>query len=52
MIKAVLFDMDGVLYDSMKNHAVAWVQSMQKFGINMTADDAYHPLYGAAATGP
>ena len=33
--------MDGVLYDSMKNHAVAWVQSMQKFGINMTADDAY-----------
>ena len=41
MIKAVLFDMDGVLYDSMKNHAVAWVQSMQKFGIHMTADDAY-----------
>ena len=41
MIKAVLFDMDGVLYDSMGNHAVAWVQSMKKFGINMTADDAY-----------
>ena len=41
MIKAILFDMDGVLYDSMKNHAVAWVQSMKKFGINMTADDAY-----------
>ena len=33
--------MDGVLYDSMGNHAVAWVQSMQKFGIHMTADDAY-----------
>ena len=33
--------MDGVLYDSMKNHAVAWVQSMKKFGITMTADDAY-----------
>ncbi len=33
--------MDGVLYDSMRNHAAAWVQSMQKFGINMTADDAY-----------
>ena len=41
MIKAVLFDMDGVLYDSMGNHAVAWVQSMKKFGIHMTADDAY-----------
>ena len=33
--------MDGVLYDSMRNHAVAWVQSMKKFGITMTADDAY-----------
>ena len=33
--------MDGVLYDSMGNHAVAWVQSMRKFGIDMTTDDAY-----------
>ncbi|MBR1410669.1 MAG: HAD-IA family hydrolase [Prevotella sp.] len=41
MIRTILFDMDGVLYDSMGNHAVAWVQSMNKFGINMTADDAY-----------
>ena len=39
--KAVLFDMDGVLYDSMPNHAIAWQQSMAKFGINMTAEDAY-----------
>lgn len=39
--KAVLFDMDGVLYDSMPNHAVAWQQSMAEFGINMTAHDAY-----------
>ena len=39
--KAVLFDMDGVLYDSMPNHAVAWQQSMAKFGIHMTAEDAY-----------
>ena len=39
--KAVLFDMDGVLYDSMPNHAVAWQQSMATFGIRMTADDAY-----------
>ena len=41
MKRAVLFDMDGVLYDSMGNHAVAWVQSMKKFGITMTTDDAY-----------
>ena len=39
--KAVLFDMDGVLYDSMPNHAIAWQESMAKFGIHMTADDAY-----------
>ena len=39
--KAVLFDMDGVLYDSMPNHAVAWEQSMRSFGITMTANDTY-----------
>lgn len=39
--KAVLFDMDGVLYDSMPNHAVAWQQSMAQFGIKMTAENAY-----------
>lgn len=39
--KAVLFDMDGVLYDSMPNHAVAWQKSMEQFDIHMTADDAY-----------
>ncbi len=39
--KAVLFDMDGVLYNSMPNHAIAWQKSMAKFGIQMTAQDAY-----------
>ena len=39
--KAVLFDMDGVLYNSMPNHAVAWQESMKQFDIHMTAADAY-----------
>ena len=39
--KAVLFDMDGVLYNSMPNHAIAWQQSMAQFGIQMSAEDAY-----------
>lgn len=39
--KAVLFDMDGVLYNSMPNHAVAWQKAMAQFDINMTAADAY-----------
>ena len=39
--KAVLFDMDGVLYDSMPHHAIAWQESMKRFGIDMTEADAY-----------
>ena len=39
--KAVLFDMDGVLYNSMPNHAVAWQRSMAVFGLHMTEADAY-----------
>ena len=33
--------MDGVLYNSMHNHAIAWQESMAQFGIHMTANDAY-----------
>ena len=39
--KAVLFDMDGVLYDSMPHHVIAWQESMKRFGIDMTEADAY-----------
>lgn len=39
--KAVLFDMDGVLYNSMPNHAVSWHKSMESFGIPMTEAEAY-----------
>ncbi len=39
--KAVLFDMDGVLINSMPNHAVAWVKAMAECGLKMTSDDAY-----------
>ena len=39
--KAVLFDMDGVLYDSMPNHAYSWHNSMASFGIVMSEADAY-----------
>ena len=39
--RAVLFDMDGVCYDSMPYHAVAWQQSMAHYGLTMTAADAY-----------
>lgn len=39
--RVVLFDMDGVLYNSMPNHAVAWQEAMSQFGIHFTADDSY-----------
>lgn len=39
--KAVLFDMDGVLYDSMPNHAKAWHQCMKSKGLEMSENEAY-----------
>lgn len=39
--RVVLFDMDGVLYDSMPHHAIAWQKAMAQFGLVMTAADAY-----------
>lgn len=40
-LKAVLFDMDGVLFDSMKNHAEAWAQAMKQHGLSMTRKEVY-----------
>ncbi|MCR4701522.1 MAG: HAD-IA family hydrolase [Bacteroidaceae bacterium] len=40
-LKAVLFDMDGVLFDSMPNHALAWSEGMKKYGLPMTKEEAY-----------
>ncbi len=40
-LKAVFFDMDGVLFDSMPHHSVAWVKAMQASGLEFTNHDAY-----------
>lgn len=39
--KAVLFDMDGVLFDSMPNHANSWATVCTEFGLTMTPEEAY-----------
>jgi HAD superfamily hydrolase (TIGR01509 family) len=39
--KAVLFDMDGVIYDSMPNHAISWHQAMADYGLEMPLSGAY-----------
>lgn len=40
-LKAVLFDMDGVLFDSMRNHARAWHEAMQQYGMHLSYEEAY-----------
>ena len=40
-LKAVLFDMDGVLFDSMPNHAYSWTHAMGRFGLHITSEEAY-----------
>ena len=40
-LKAVLFDMDGVLFDSMKNHAAAWHEAMKQYGMHLSYEEAY-----------
>lgn len=39
--KAVLFDMDGVLFDSMPNHAYSWSHAVTEFGLSMSPEEAY-----------
>ncbi|MBP5629416.1 MAG: HAD-IA family hydrolase [Bacteroidaceae bacterium] len=41
MLKAVCFDMDGVLYDSMPHHAEAWAKASEDFGLGMTYHDVF-----------
>lgn len=40
-LRAMLFDMDGVLFDSMKNHTLAWYRTMQALGIDCTREEFY-----------
>ena len=40
-LKAFLLDMDGVLYDSMPNHAKAWVHAFESLGLKFTDYDVY-----------
>ncbi|MDR1562949.1 MAG: HAD-IA family hydrolase [Dysgonamonadaceae bacterium] len=41
MIHAVLFDMDGVLYDSMPDHVRAWHETILSLGIQSNEEDYY-----------
>lgn len=39
--RAALIDMDGTLYDSMKNHTAAWHRLMTENGVDCTRDEFY-----------
>lgn len=41
MLKAIIFDMDGVLVDSMRFQADAWAKAFQDAGINIVREDIY-----------
>ncbi len=38
MIKAIIFDLDGTLVDSVKYHTQAWVKAFQKYGYDFSFD--------------
>lgn len=40
-LRASMFDMDGVLFDSMKNHAYSWHKTMAHFGLDLPEWEAY-----------
>ena len=40
-MRAYFFDMDGVLLDSMPNHALAWEEVMKQYDLPFTAYDCY-----------
>ena len=50
-LRAVLFDMDGVLFDSMPYHADAWTEVMNRHGLHFTRQEAFlHEGRTGAAT--
>lgn len=50
-LKAVLFDMDGVLFNSMPYHAEAWHNVMKSHGLTLSREEAYmHEGRTGAAT--
>ena len=48
-LKSVLFDMDGVLYNSMPAHAQSWQETMVEFGFETTSSEEFFLHEGRVA---
>ena len=44
MIKAVIFDIDGTLVDSVDLHACAWKKAFKRFGRDVPIEQVRHKL--------
>ncbi|MBI3051470.1 HAD family phosphatase [Candidatus Woesearchaeota archaeon] len=42
MIKAVIFDLDGVLIQSQELHRLAWNKELERFGLSFTKEEFQH----------
>ena len=40
-LRTIMFDMDGVLFDSMPNHAWAWHKAMTYYGLDLSEAEAF-----------
>ena len=40
-IKAVIFDMDGVIVDSMPYHFLAWYEALRPYGVRVSCSEVY-----------
>ncbi len=39
MIKAIIFDVDGTLIDSVSEHAESWVRTFKEFGKDVSIEE-------------
>jgi len=51
MLKAIIFDMDGVLIDSMPYHAQSWIYTFNKAGIESVSKEDIYNLEGSNSKG-
>lgn len=44
--KALLFDMDGTMIDNMAYHEMAWMQTLNALGVELTHEQLHREMYG------